>query len=183
MINMAYFRQPLPFRINRGISAFQVKDALRDNNIDFEVYLPSLGTDLQRPFVWTHHQNQQLILSVLKGIKLPMFSLVKFRNQKGGTLYEVIDGKQRLGALLGFVTNQFSLDIEGQEVFFYDLGEDCQRELLDYWIVADEAYEYYNQRIPDTEKVRWFNLINFAGTPQDQAHFEALEEAMKNIIV
>lgn len=182
-LSLNYFRgNKFSFRMNQGLSVFTVQEiASGQVNLDSEVYLPSLGIDLQRPLVWSDKQEQELILSVLKGIQLPKVALIHYKDMSRGiSLYQVIDGKQRLATLIRFVDNHFTLSVEGQDLLFSDLPQDCQREILRLWIVADVAYEYPDQIIPDEEKVRWFNLINFAGTPQDQAHFEKLQNAVEN---
>jgi len=82
------------------LSVFRIKDVFdRDNyNLDFDVFLPSIGKNLQRELCWTLLQKQELILSILKGIQIPKMAFV-FINHK---IIQVVDGKQRLSALIDF---------------------------------------------------------------------------------
>lgn len=186
-ISLQTFRgKNFKFHINRGLSAFSVRDLLEypdDYQFDFDVFLPSIGMNLQRPLVWTLHQKQQLIISLLKGIKIPIMTLIEVSDGVSidrQRTYQVIDGKQRLNAILSFCKGEFPIVADGTEYFFDTLPDDCRREINGYWITCDMGYEYQDDPIPDSEKIRWFGLINFAGTAQDGEHMEALRGATVN---
>jgi hypothetical protein len=61
-----------------------------------------LSPSYQRAEVWPNSDSQMLIESVLRGIPLPSVILLQ-RSGSSGTSYEVVDGKQRLTALLRFL--------------------------------------------------------------------------------
>ena len=61
-----------------------------------------LSPSYQRAEVWPNSDSQMLIESVLRGIPLPSVILLQ-RSEVGGTSYEVVDGKQRLTAILRFM--------------------------------------------------------------------------------
>ncbi|MBC9734362.1 DUF262 domain-containing protein [Nocardioides sp. zg-578] len=61
-----------------------------------------LSPSYQRAEVWTNSDSQMLIESILRGIPLPSVILLQ-RSGVGGTSYEVVDGKQRLTAILRFM--------------------------------------------------------------------------------
>lgn len=61
-----------------------------------------LAPSYQRGDVWPKADAQKLIESILKGIPLPSIILVS-RWVKGQQIYEVVDGKQRLTAMLRFI--------------------------------------------------------------------------------
>jgi hypothetical protein len=44
------------------------------------------------------------------------------------------------------------------------------------WVTADVAYEYHDALISDEWKIAWFEMINFAGTPQDIEHLNNLKK-------
>lgn len=167
------------FNINHNLSVFRLKDLIEERIIfDFEVFLPSLGLNLQRPFVWTLIQKQQLILSILKGIHIPPLTLIHYKDTTEAA-FLVIDGKQRLSAMIEYIQGAFPIELGRKEYFLKDLPDDCRMELLGFWLTANVGYEYPDNRIPDSEKVRWFQLINFAGTPQDAEHFNNLQKALQ----
>lgn len=54
-------------------------------------------------FIWTDSQKSELILSVLKDSVIPPMTLISYEHEH----YKVVDGKQRLGAMMGFVREEF----------------------------------------------------------------------------
>lgn len=64
--------------------------------------------EYQRAEVWSQAQQALLIDSIMRGFDIPKIFLRKLPDGSPH-LFEVIDGKQRLTAIWGFVTNQFPL--------------------------------------------------------------------------
>lgn len=63
----------------------------------------------QRKLVWTIPEKQRLIDSLLRGYPLPLFLLAeKFKN--GESSYEIIDGMQRLNAIMSYIENSFLVE-------------------------------------------------------------------------
>jgi hypothetical protein len=145
----------------------QGKSVLR-KRWDFDVYLPTKGLNLQRPLVWTLDQKRSLIESVLIRRSIPSICVV----QTFDDTYQVIDGKQRLNAFIEYVQGGF--DFCGY--YCDDLPKDYAGQINRHWVTAYRLCEY-DTPVSDDEKVEWFNWINFAGTPQDIAHMEALKNA------
>ena len=168
--------------MNKNTSVFvHIGDMLdRDYVIDFDVFLPSIGKNLQRPFVWTLFQKQQLILSILKGITIPKVSVVQYKDDIGPNpnrtiTIKVIDGKQRINTILEFYQNKFPIEWEGNEYYFDDLDKWGKYEISSFTILGDVAYEYPDRRITDEDLIGWFEQINFSGTPQDIDHINSLK--------
>lgn len=173
-LNLSYFRKKLPFNINHGMADISLRSLLthKDYEIDFDVYLPTKKKNLQRPFVWTLFQKRELILSKLKGVKIAPISVINYNH----SIYKIIDGKQRLSTLISFVQNEFSIEVDGEEYFFDDLDKDtCKGEFMYQPIYADIGYEYPETPISDDDKITWFEMINFSGTPQDAEHLKNLK--------
>lgn len=63
----------------------------------------NLSPSYQRGDVWPTKHSQQLIISILRGIPLPSVILLKPEQVGAGGVYEVVDGKQRLTAILRFI--------------------------------------------------------------------------------
>ena len=171
-------RPQLPFNINYGMADLSIKHILDPKwnvTIDWDVYLPSKGMNLQRPFVWTLEQKQELIYSIFKGIQLPPISIIQFRNDDKNITYKIIDGKQRLSTIISFVKNEFPIIWNEHEYFFDDLDNSIQGEFLYHGLIRSNiGYEYPDQPISDQDKIKWFNMINFSGTPQDKEHMNKL---------
>ena len=68
------------------------------NKIDWEVYLPTRGFNLQREFVWNLDQKRELIYSMLIGRHIPHCAIINIinPNNENEDIFQVIDGRQRL---------------------------------------------------------------------------------------
>jgi uncharacterized protein with ParB-like and HNH nuclease domain len=176
-------RPQLPFNINYGMADLSIKEILDPNwniTFDWDVYLPTKGMNLQRPFVWTLQQKQELIYSVFKGIQLPPISIIQYRDDDRNITYKIIDGKQRLSTLIAFVKNEFPIIWDNQEYYFDELDHSIKGEFLYHGVIRSNiGYEYPDKLISDDDKIKWFQIINFAGTPQDKEHQEKLLKNLK----
>jgi hypothetical protein len=145
-------------------------------NIDFDVFLPSKGINLQRDFVWTIEQKRELIWSVLMNRNIPRMAMINTvvdgQDTKG--VFHIIDGKQRLSSMIDFYKGKFDLIIDGKSYFFNGLPEDYQRVISGFIFSYNIVNEDYGNKISDDDKINWFRYINFAGTLQDAEHFENL---------
>src|SRR5690554_3379648 len=100
-----------PHEINSQIRFFA-----EHANIDFDVYLPTRKMNLQRDFVWTIDQKRELIWSILMNRHIPRMALLNIlADGDSNGIYQVIDGKQRLSAMLDFYNNKYTLLIDGKE--------------------------------------------------------------------
>lgn len=178
LLYLSDVRTQLPFHINYGMADISIKNILDPNwniIIDWDVYLPSKNMNLQRGFVWTLEQKQELIYSIFKGIQLPPISVIQHRHDDGKMTYKIIDGKQRLSTILSFVKNEFPIVWNNQEYFFDDMDKSIKGELLYHGLFRSNiGYEYDDSPISDEDKIKWFNQINWAGTQQDKEHIQKL---------
>ena len=152
------------------ITDISIDSLSKNHNLDFDVYLPSVGKNLQRGLVWAAFQKKELIYSIFIGRQIPSCAIVD-REVGGKRIIEVIDGKQRLTTLLGFYRNEFAVEIDGTHYFYSDLPKDYQFEIKRYTVrfhVVYENYTAHDKPITDEQKVSWFHYINFAGTPQEK---------------
>ena len=154
--------------------------------IDFDVFLPTIGKNLQRPYVWDKYQEHQLIESILVGRYIPAIRYIELRNPNSDKddLIQIIDGKQRLTAIIRFLENEFPIIIDNREFFYFELPSDFRFEINNYYIRGQALYQIFDKNrepipISDEVKIKWFNLINFSGTPQEKEHMEMLISAIK----
>lgn len=159
-----------PSEITSSVSYF------KKLNIDWDVYLPTKGKILQRDFVWTLEQKRELIWSVLLGRYIPHCAVINCldMNDEHLSRYEIIDGKQRITTLIYFTEDKFTLSIDDIEYLFSELPEDYQTAINRYYFRYYIVDEPFDKKITDDEKIKWFKLINFAGTPQDIEHLNNL---------
>lgn len=167
--------KPLGFKTHQVNLFWSIASIIKQNTkIDFDVYLPTKGMNLQRPFCWTLEQKQQLIYSIVKRAFIPKLAILIDKNSDE-PVYQIIDGKQRLNAMLEFMRNEFPLSIAGREYYFTDCDDRLQMDIRSYSPYCEAAYFYDTEPISDDDKIAWFEQINFAGTPQDIEHLNKLK--------
>jgi hypothetical protein len=176
--SLSQFNKKYKHSVNKGLS-FHILGRLEEGaNWDFDVFLPTKGLNLQRDLVWTVEQKSALIITILRDQKIP--PIVVVQNDKDKSLkynWQVIDGKQRMTTLFGYLKNEFPIIYEGTEYFFNDLPEDCQRQIKMYSeIRIDVHYSYDDAPITDQTKIDLFEEINWLGTPQDINHLTKLKK-------
>ena len=66
----------------------------------------------QRKLVWSLEQKQSLIDSAIKNLRIPLILLAKSKKLDG--TMEVVDGLQRLDAIIAFIENRFPYSMEGE---------------------------------------------------------------------
>jgi len=182
ILKLSQIRKPLNFKVQMGISMdiHDMIDGHYGDVMDFDVYLPTKGMNLQRPLVWSDEQKQEFVISVLKGIEVASISVIIYRddtlNSNHTRLIKVIDGKQRITTLMSFIQNEFPLVINGDKYFYNDMEDIAKSVLRSFWFRSNRVYEYPDKLISDDDKIAWFEMINFSGTPQDVAHLNNLKK-------
>lgn len=155
---------------------------------DFDVFLPKYGINLQRPYVWQHYQQNEFILSLL--LEKPIDPVVIVEHDfgagkdvldKSNCVRYVIDGKQRLMTIQKFLHNEFSVNINGKEVFYNDF--DAKLKIYFKSVVRSMTaivyYSYWDEEVTDDMKIILFNYYNFAGTQQTDEHKNKLQSLLK----
>jgi hypothetical protein len=89
----------------------------------------------QRGYVWSFEDKQKLIKSIFGHIDIGKFVFVKSPYREGRPDYRILDGKQRVSAIIDFFENKFPY--EGY--FFNDLSKTEQDFFESYSIVTAEV--------------------------------------------
>ena len=178
-LKLSAVRKPLPFKVESVNLWFNLSFIIKDaKDIDFDVFLPTKNMNLQREFCWSIAQKQELIISLLKKRYIPpICALVDARKDK--LRYEIIDGKQRLNAMLTFIKGEYPIYIDDIAYYFCDLERDAQYAIEGYSPKCIAAYFYDKEPISDDAKIEWFEQINFSGTIQDVLHLDQLKRSKK----
>ena len=120
-----------------------------------------IDPDFQRNEVWESKQKMELVESILMGIPIPVMYLFEM---KDGTK-QIVDGRQRITAILDFLNNKFSLkDLKIlrslNDKFFKDLDLKLQGIFEDYQLF------FYIIQPPTPERVKYdiFDRVNRGGT-------------------
>lgn len=176
-LKLSDIRKELKIKMTYGTTTYSIKDFCfyDDITIDYDVYLPSIGKNLQRPFCWSLLQKQELIISLLKGITIPNFVICQYKDENKHITYKIIDGKQRLSTIISFYKNEFPIIFNGNEYFYSDFDEKTQMVVAHFSPLFNICYEYYDKPIDDITFRDWFEMINFSGTPQDIEHMNNLK--------
>lgn len=151
--------------------------------VDFDVYLKTKGFNLQRPYVWTEHQQEEFIWSMLYGRYIPPVTFVccdiDDGSKLGKQIYKVIDGKQRLMTIKRYMTNKFPIYLDGQKVYWDDLDDSAKYQINNRCKLMYSIYHSYEDSpITDNELIIIFNFYNFTGTPQEENHKNKLLKAL-----
>lgn len=156
--------------------------------IDFDVYLPTRGKNLQRGYVWTSEQKNEFLYSVFKSYNksnarngfanIAIIQLNGFDHTKPNT-WQIIDGKQRLSTVLNFIEGKFPFMFEGDEYFYQELNVNLKHAIDHFWFNLLTVYSYEKDDITDQQKTDWFEILNFRGTPQEVSHFESIKNPLK----
>jgi uncharacterized protein with ParB-like and HNH nuclease domain len=111
-----------------------------------------LKPEYQRDFCWTQEQQIKLIDSIYRGIPLPSV-FIREVQLKSKTMYEVIDGQQRLTTILNYING----------VFVYPEYPYSEKFLSRAVLLT---YQMHN--LDDAEVIELYNRLNFAGTPHER---------------
>ena len=136
-------------------SAFEIKRMAEETH-DLKIAPP-----FQRRRVWKIEQNRELIESILMGIPIPVIYV--FEDKNG--IKQVVDGRQRISAIIDFLNNKFALDklrmlpaFNGKK--FSDLDPIYKSKVERYQIPV------YVIEPPTPERVKYdiFDRVNRGGT-------------------
>lgn len=88
----------------------------------------------QRKLIWTIEEKQNFIDSIIKGFPIPIILLAEPLGRKDGSL-EIIDGMQRMNAIMSYITNDFSFN-----GFYFDLNTFATtKDLLDRGVIEQKT--------------------------------------------
>ena len=107
----------------------------------------------QREFIYKDKQRDEVIHTVVRNFPLNVMYWVK--SDDGN--FEVLDGQQRTISICQYVTDEFSVMLDGMPRKFGNLTSTEQKQILDYPLMI------YICEGTDKEKLDWFKIINIAG--------------------
>jgi hypothetical protein len=106
----------------------------------------------QREFIYKEKQRNEVINTVRRNFPLnTMYWAV------AGEEFELMDGQQRTISICQYVEGDFSVEIDGNPMFFNNLTGERQKQILEYEISV------YVCEGTEGEKLDWFKIINIAG--------------------
>ena len=148
-----------------------------------------LDTSIQRKEdQWNKKKKSLLILSGIQGIIIPGIFAKETLNEKNDTIWEVLDGKQRLTTLNSFLNDEFKLDKTLPEEYankkFSELDEETQSTIKNIEIVVNVYQDITEQeteiifcRLNNGQKLSNDNLLRAHMGPELRAFVdEAIEK-------
>lgn len=109
----------------------------------------------QRNPVWTDKQRSFLMDTILKGYPIPEVYLQEKMDAEGRSITVVVDGQQRIGAVLGFIAGDFSID-ETQSTRW---GGMAFSELSEADKIAFYKYKFVIRVLPDIDEDEIRNIF------------------------
>lgn len=99
-----------------------------------------MSPPFQRNPVWTDKEKSYLIDSVLNGFPIPELYIQEIVKSDGDTKYIIVDGQQRMRAVLGFIRGEFEISESESRKWalcrFDDLSEDDKINFFGYKFVV-----------------------------------------------
>ena len=129
-----------------------------------------LNPDYQRGNIWSQEQKVSLIDSIFKNIDIGKITIIKRNFEVGNKSYEILDGKQRLIALIEFSENRF--EYKGKK--YEDLHPRDQYHFSGYPFSYSESKPLTKQ-----QKYKYFLKLNTAGSPVDPKHIEMVSKKLE----
>lgn len=139
----------------------------------------------QRKLVWTIREKCDLIDSIMNNIPIPTLFIAKY-NENGKEILEVIDGLQRLDAILSFMLGRYGIFKE-DKYYYFDPSVDGELQTLvntgiimthSEYLSKEDCQEFMRKEIPviytsgDSDEIDLiFNRLNSTGrkmSPQDK---------------
>lgn len=129
----------------------------------------------QRDFCWSLKDKQLLIESIYNNIDIGKIVLRKrsyewvqerVSQNKIAHFKDIVDGKQRLNALLGFITDEFK-DLGGN--YYSDLSKKAQSEFENFQSIA---FGEIGEAATDEDVKAIFLGVNFTGVPMSKDHID-----------
>ena len=120
-----------------------------------------IDPDFQRGNVWAKKQGAELVESILMGIPIPVMYLFEVKDGKK----QVVDGRQRITAILDFLNDKLVL----RDLKILPKYNDCRFSDLDakmQGIFEDSQMYFYIIQPPTPERVKYdiFDRVNRGGT-------------------
>lgn len=131
----------------------------------------NIDVEFQRGLVWTLEQKELLLHSIYFNCPIGAFVLNRRSFSDPNFCYDVLDGKQRLMAIVGFYEGRFKYDGK----FYRELCFDDRHHFDDYPISVINT-----QELTELQKMKVFLRYNTTGKPIAQEHLEKVQKMIEN---
>lgn len=163
----------------RERTPYTTKKGFKINDYSFDPYVEIEGEKhyYQRDLVWTLDDKQQLLDSIFNRIncgsiivRRRSFAWNETRESEADTSFlDVVDGKQRINAILEFMDDGFP---DSNGYYYSEYSDRAQHELLDHQLFT---YSEFGEEAIDQDVIEQFLKVNFTGKPQSKEHIELVK--------
>lgn len=126
----------------------------------------------QRKPVWSEDQKAYLIDTIISGYLIPEIFIHRVTDHNGKTIYNVVDGQQRIRSILEFINGEFSLSDqytpEYADFSFSDLSNNVKQSIWDYTLNVREITNASEEEVRTVFKRMNKNVV--ALNPQELRH-------------
>lgn len=129
-----------------------------------------MSADYQRGNVWAEADEVKLVKSIFDDIEIGKFCFIRRDYSFNGPLYEVLDGKQRVTAIIRFKEGRFKYNGK----FFHELHPFDRYHFDGFPIVVGVT-----QNLTQKQKYEYFLRLNTTGKAQDISHLNYVESLLK----
>lgn len=130
--------------------------------------------EYQRDLCWTLDDKIKLIHSIFMDADIGKFAFIQLPYKENSPSYEVLDGKQRLNALVEFYEDKFKYDGH----YFSELHPRDKHHFKSY-VVSVGMSEHDDWT--ESDKMEYFLRMNTTGVPQDQGHLNKVKSMLKKV--
>ena len=134
-------------------------------------YNVNMNPIYQRGLEWEDEDNECLIDSIFKNIEIGKFAFIENDIFDKNFGYEILDGKQRLNALVNFYEDRFTY--KGK--YFSDLSERDKTHFLSFNVTVG-IVECEN----DLQKLLYFYRLNRCGKTITESHLKEIEDKINS---
>lgn len=131
----------------------------------------NFNPDYQRDYVWDLEDKVALIDSIFNNIDIGKFAFIHL-GYSGENSYEILDGKQRMRAILDYFENRFAY----KEKYFNDLSIREQDHFEEYPISVAETHNADRKQI-----MKYFLTLNKHGRIMDKQQLDKVEKMLNEI--
>lgn len=122
--------------------------------------------EYQREYVWDSEDKIKLVDSIFNNIDIGKFVFIKKPYKEKDTMYEVLDGKQRMRAVMDFYEGKFAY----KGFYYNDLSFRDRHHFLNYPIGVAEV-----NNISQNDVYNLFVRLNTGGKRVDEYHIEKVK--------
>jgi hypothetical protein len=140
-------------------------------------YVISFGVNFnpsyQRGLVWDLSDEQKLIESIFNRVDIGKFVFIHL-GYSSETMYEILDGKQRLTALYRFYTDQFKY----KGYYYSELPWNLKYVFEDTSVAVACTRK---ESLKEKDILNYFLKLNTSGKPMDVLHLDKIEKRFKEL--